>query len=176
MKRVFTIEKPFRVPDGTLVSPFLNPKDSMSGLPFDLLEVFSLAAGTIEPKTKSKIHVMPFVTQVTFVRHGELTVRMKGHPDRTHYALTVLSNQAVLTEPGTFFQLVNEGDGPCKVLYIVSPAYLFEMSGGKVVYDDSVVLEQEWNDLESAEWRPPLRLPTNDQRREAERRLSERSK
>ena len=94
MKRVFTIGKPFRVPDGTLVSPFLNPKDSMSGLPFDLLKGFSLAAGTIEPKTKSKIHVMPFVTQVTFVRQGELTVRMKGHPDRTHYALTVLSNQA----------------------------------------------------------------------------------
>jgi len=28
MKHVFDMPEPFRVPDATLVSPFLNPKDS----------------------------------------------------------------------------------------------------------------------------------------------------
>ena len=35
----------FRVPDGTLVNPFLNPKDNMSGLPWDILDGLSIAAG-----------------------------------------------------------------------------------------------------------------------------------
>ncbi len=44
MNRVFSIPLPSRVPDGTLVSPFLNAKDSESDVPFDLLDGFSLAA------------------------------------------------------------------------------------------------------------------------------------
>ena len=46
MNQVFKIASPFQVPDGTLVSPFLNAKDSESGLPFNLLDGFSLAAGS----------------------------------------------------------------------------------------------------------------------------------
>jgi len=176
MKQVFKVVEPYRVPDGTLVSPFLNCKDSMSGLPFDLLDGFSLAAGTIEPKTRSKIHLMPFVTQVTFVRQGYLQVRMKGPRDDDSYSLSVRTDEAVITEPGTFFQLVNDESESCEVLYIVSPTYLFEMSNEHVVYDDSVVFEENWDYLKSSGWRPAVQLPTREQRQEAEHRMSIRSK
>jgi mannose-6-phosphate isomerase-like protein (cupin superfamily) len=176
MKQVFKVSEPYRVPDGTLVSPFLNCKDSRSGLPFDLLEGFSLAAGTIEPKTRSKIHLMPFVTQVTFVRQGDLRVRMKGPRDEDSYSLSVRTDEAVITAPGTFFQLINDETETCEVLYIVSPAYLLEMSNERVVYDDSVVFEENWDYLESSGWRPSVQPPTLQQRKEAEHRMSIRAK
>lgn len=172
MRRVFETMKPFRVPDGTLVAAFLNSKDSMSGLPFGLLDGFSIAAGTIEPGSKSKIHLMPFVTQVTFVRRGNLNVRMKASRDDAPYRLRVRPDQAVLTEPGTFLQLANDGERPCEVLYIASPAYLFVVSNGQVVYDDAVTLQEDWHHLETAGWRPAAQLPTIEQRRQAERRLA----
>ena len=171
MKRVFRIIEPFRVPDGTLVSPFLNPMDSKSRLPIDILSGFSLAAGTIEPKSSSKIHIMPFVTQVTFVRRGALRVRMKGPHDENSYSRRLRADQAVLTAPGTFFQLINEGSELCEVLYILSPAYVFEKSGGEVVYDDSVVLEESWHSLKSNGWNPNAQIPTRKQRRETQQRL-----
>lgn len=171
MERVFKITTPWMVPDGTLVSPFLNPRDSLSGLPSQLLSGFSIAAGVIEANSGSKIHVMPFVTQVTFVRRGMLEVRMRGAGDERVYSLRVKSDEAVLTEPGTFFQLVNEGVEPCETLYVVSPPYLFEKSD-RVVYDDSVVLDEDWEDLEAANWVPSKSLPTLDERRQAERRLA----
>lgn len=174
MRQVFQLVEPYRVPDGTLVSPFLNCKDSMSRLPFDLLDGFSLAAGTIEPKTRSKIHLMPFVTQVTFVRQGNLRVRMKGPRDDDSYSLSVRTDEAVITEPGTYFQLVNDDQESCEVLYIVSPAYLFEMSNEHVVYDDSVVFEENWDKLKSSGWRPAVQFPTREQRQEAEHRMATR--
>ena len=48
MKKLFEIRDFFRVPDGTLVAPFLNSKDDNSDLPFDLLNGFSISAGEIE--------------------------------------------------------------------------------------------------------------------------------
>ena len=171
MEQVFKITTPFLVPDGTLVSPFLNPRDSASGLPFELLSGFSIAAGLIDPNSCSKIHVMPFVTQVTFVRKGLLTVRMKGSTDGGAYSLCVKADEAVLTERGTFFQLVNEQREPCETLYIVSPPYVFEKTD-RVVYDDSVVLDEDWEGLESADWRPSKVLPTPEERQAAEDRLA----
>lgn len=175
MKQVFRIVEPFRVPDGTLVSPFLNPMDSMSRLPKDILSGFSLAAGTIEPQTRSKIHLMPFVTQVTFVRRGSLEVRMKGPHDKKSYSRHVRTDEAVLTELGTFLQLINEGSEPCEVLYILSPAYVFEKSGEEIIYDDSVVLDESWHALESKGWHPKAQVPTEIQRRETKQRLGDRS-
>jgi hypothetical protein len=172
MNRVFSISEPFEVPDGTMLSPFLNPSDSMSGLPFDFRSGVSISAGLIRPHTSSKIHVMPFVTQVTFVRAGDLFVRMKGRADREPYSQRVGVAQAVLTEPGTFLELTNEQDAVCEVLYVVSPAYLFEVAGGRVVYDDSVVLDESWVELAEKRWQ--FRHPTIEDRREAERRLSQR--
>lgn len=172
MNRLFRIPAPYRVPDGTLVSPFLNARDSASGLPFDLLQGFSVAAGTIEPVSQSKIHVMPFVTQVTFVRRGTLTVLMKAAGDAQPYTLSVNADEAVVTEAGTFVQLVNDSSATCEVLYIVSPAYVFEFADGRVIYDDSVVLGETWEQLAAAQWHINRALPTPEQRRQAEARLA----
>ena len=177
MNRVFSITAPFRVPDGTWVSPFLNAKDSQSDLPLHLLDGFSLAAGTIDPNSCSKIHVMPFVTQVTFVRSGNLAVRMKGPDDTEPYILRLAAGQAVLTEPEVFFQLLNEGSERCDVLYVVSPAYVFQIGpDGGVLYDDSLVLDEDWDSLAAAGWRAAQAMPTRTQREEAMQRLSESKK
>ncbi len=172
MKRVFEPVTPVRVPDGTLVAAFLNAMDSTSGLPHGLIDGLSIAAGTIEPRSKSKIHLMPFVTQVTFVRRGDLKVRMKAARDDAPYWLRVGPDQAVLTEPGTLLQLANDGAVPCEVLYIARPAYLFEVRDDRVVYDDAVVLQEDWPRLEAAGWLPARQLPTIDERRRAARRLA----
>jgi hypothetical protein len=176
MNRLFQIPTPHRVPDGTLVSPFLNARDNTSGLPLDLLEGFSLAAGTIEPGSQSKIHVMPFVTQVTFVRRGALTVRMKAEGDEQPYVLMLNPDEAIVTEPGTFLQIANDSSQACEVLYIVSPAYVFELADGRVFYDDSVVLDETWGQLAAANWRTARSLSTLDQRRQSEARLAETSR
>jgi hypothetical protein len=152
MNRIFNISPPFPIPDGTLVSPFLNPADTQSGLPLDLSLGFSLAAGTLLPGMVSKIQVLPFVTQVTFVLAGTLTMRLKAPADATPCTLTIQPRQAVLSEAGSFFQLINAGEEPCEVLYIVSPAYLFVRDGEKITYDDSVVLDEDWDELEAAGW------------------------
>ena len=101
MDRIFKINTPFRIPDNTLISPFLNSKDNQSGLSFDLIEGFSIAAGIIDPRTHSKIHIMPFVTQVTFVRRGKLKVKMKSPDDKQPYEVALSADEAVLTKPGT---------------------------------------------------------------------------
>jgi len=145
MNRVFTIHREFQVPDGTIVSPFLNSQDSESNLPWDLVEGFSISAGEIAPNCKSKIHLMPLVQQVTFVLSGKLKVYMKDIHTSVPYTLEVAENQAVLTPPGTFLQLINCTDLPCNVLYIVSPPYLFDKEGNFVLYDDSICFEEDWN-------------------------------
>lgn len=143
------------VPDGTIVSPFLNSKDSESDLPWDLVEGFSLSAGEIAPNSKSKIHVMPLVRQVTFVLSGKLKVCMKNVDTHAPYTLEVSENQAVLTPPGTFLQYINCTDSPCHTLYIVSPPYLFEMEENQVLYDDSICFEEDWKELADSNWQPP---------------------
>jgi hypothetical protein len=128
----------FRVPDGTLVQPFLNSKDVMSGLPWDLLDGLSIAAGQVDPGVVSKIHVHPFISQVTVLLSGILEIHMKdpGTPDPP-YKLTLklpdstgqlgFTTAAALAQPGTFFQLDNShGTEPAQVLYICTPSYIFE--------------------------------------------------
>ena len=170
VNRLFTIENFARVPDGTLVAPFLNAKDSNSSLPTDLLDDFSIAAGIIEARVSSKIHVMPAVTQVTFVLHGSLEIRMKDPSSNAPYSQFIVPHQAVLTRPGSFFQLINHStDTPCQVLYIVSPAYVFLLApDGSLVYDDAVVLDEDWQDLAAASWQPSaLPSPQNSFSRRA---------
>ncbi len=162
MNRLFTIENFVRVPDGTLVAPFLNSKDSNSGLPADLLEDISIAAGVIESGVRSKIHVMPLVTQITFVVQGTLEVRMKDSQSDAPYSQHLCAQQAVITKPGTFFQLINRSENACRVLYIVSPAYLFFLGDdGKLLYDDSIVLDESWSLLAAAAWQPDTLKNTN---------------
>ena len=87
MNRIFSITGGIQIPDGTVVYPFLNSKDATSGLPWDLVDAFSMSAGDIVPKHASKIHVMPVVTQVTFVLEGSIEVWMKDPDDEEPYAL-----------------------------------------------------------------------------------------
>jgi mannose-6-phosphate isomerase-like protein (cupin superfamily) len=154
VKRIFSIGKGAQVPDGTKVFPLLNCCDSTGGLPANLLEDFSLAVGEIEPHRHSKIHVMPLVTQVTFVLRGELEAWMKDEDQPAPYSLRLGAEQAILTRPGTFLQFRNPTPVRCRVLYMVSPSYVFLMEEGRVVYDDSVVLEEDWGELEKVQWEP----------------------
>ena len=174
MNRVFSIENPVRVPDRTIVYPFLNPKDSTSGLPWDLIDGFSISAGKIETGVRSKIHVMPLVTQVTFVLSGSLEVRMKDPDGDACYVVQLRPEQAVITRPGTFLQLINQTDEPCRVLYIVSPAYLFELDeSGNVAYDDGIVLDEDWDELVRLDWQP-AKLKDTEVMREERRQAAER--
>lgn len=176
MNQVFGIAQAFRIPDGTLVAPFLNPRDAKSGLPFTLLDGVSLSAGIIEPRSASKITIMPHVAQITFVRRGDLEVHMKGPADARRYSLALSADQAAITEPGTYLQLVNHSDRPCEVLYIVTPAYVHEETSRKeVLYDDSVIVEESWEALEAAGWRTAARLPGAEEREAAVKRLAEKA-
>lgn len=176
MNHVFEIPKAFPVPDGTLLSPFLNPKDSESPLSFNLLDGFSLAAGEIEPGLRSKIQIFPFVTQVTFVRKGTLQIWMKGEEDEEPYSLELGTDQAAITPPNTFLQLVNRDEHEtCETLYIVSPAYLFlyDKANKRPVYDDSVIVGDDWQQLRQADWHHSTEVPSEDERQEAYRQLAE---
>jgi hypothetical protein len=133
VKRRFRIGRPFRVPDGTLVANFFNLGGDMS-----------VAAGIIAPRTSSRIHVMPFVSQLIFVRRGRLVVRMRGRRDRRPYSVKLEAGQAAFTERGTLLQLENDGTSACHVLYLVTPAYSFAVGKRRVIYDDAV-LAPDWS-------------------------------
>lgn len=161
MNKIFKIVNGFVVQDGTQVFPFLNSKDCMSDLPFDLVEGFSIAAGEIFPLSRSKIHLMPLVTQVTFVLDGNLSIYMKDKISSEQYKLELEKHEAIVTQPGTFFQLVNETKELCRVLYIVSPDYLYDKVDNKVVYDDAIVLNEDWEQLSQLNWNPLDLLNSN---------------
>jgi mannose-6-phosphate isomerase-like protein (cupin superfamily) len=164
MRRVFIQPDPNRVPDGTLLSEVLR------------VDGFSLAAGVIEPGLSSKIHLHPFVTQVTYVQSGRLMVWMRGPSDEKPYSLELFSKQACLTEPGTFFQLVNPAYEPSHVLYIVSPPFLFETGPtGNAVYNDAVVLDESWEDLARDKYdlgKLVKHFPTAQERQKSAERLA----
>lgn len=171
MNRVFEQQSPFRVPDGTLVAPFLNPSDSLSGLPSEVSLGFSLAAGRIEARHRSRIQFMPFATMVTFVTRGRLLARMKGPHDVVPYELDVGPEHAVLTEATVLLQLINDTDHDCTVLYIVCPAYVFEKAGERVIFDDAVVVQETWDELRDQGWRSRTPTPTRAERDAAEARI-----
>lgn len=150
---VFSIDHWIQVTDGTSVAPFFNPKDCTSKLPWDLVEHLSIAAGEIE--TESTIQTLPLVTQITYVLSGTLEVVIKTADQTEPVRLAVEANQAVLMKPGSLFQFKNTGDKACRVLYIVSPAYLFEMdASGGVLYDDAFIVTESWDELRKQNWKP----------------------
>jgi hypothetical protein len=103
---------------------------------------------------------MPLVTQIVFVLSGSLEVIIKEAQDDLPKVLHAEANEAVLTKPGSLFQLRNVGEESCRVLYIVSPAYLFEMDEtGSVVYDDAFIVKESWEQLKQQRWKPLL-LPS----------------
>lgn len=86
---------------------------------------------------------------------------MKGDTDSNQYLSKLKEQEAVLTSPGTFFQLVNSYNETCRVLYIVCPDYLFEMSGDQILYNDAIVLDEGWDELARLNWEPPTLLNSN---------------
>jgi len=72
-------------------------------------------------------------------------------------------------------QLINETDETCEVLYIVTPSYVFELEGNKVVYDDSVVFDEGWEIIETPDWKPSKPYVTLRDREAAIARLRRKS-
>ncbi|MGE5429897.1 MAG: cupin domain-containing protein [Syntrophomonadaceae bacterium] len=179
MNKIFRASDLFTVPDGTKVASLFNSADIACNLHSGSNEGLSIAIGEIPPGAKSKIHVHPLVAQVTFVLEGTVSVCMKDSETSEKYKLELRKNEAVLTQKGTFFQLVNESEEICRLMYIVSPEFLFETAKGKVVYNDAIVLEEDWEELAGLNWNPPglLNSDTADKARQKafERRLSVRS-
>jgi mannose-6-phosphate isomerase-like protein (cupin superfamily) len=178
MKQVFQAGNYVTVPDGTDVSAFLNPTDStQAGLPRDGLGDFSIASGRVRSGVHSWVHVHPIVTQVTYVTSGVLTVRMKEPEAADFYDVRVLPGQAVVSEPGTLFQLRNENASDAYVLYIVSPSYIFYLEDGEVAYDDAILVSTTWEELAARNYEvPPLQVDRAElrARREAARQALER--
>jgi len=168
LNKIFQPSNHFKIPDETLISPFLNPKDSMSDLPFHLIDGFSLAHGVVKGNSKSKIHVHPHVDQVTYVLSGKIILNMKGDVDQDFYQLELKSNQSAISIGGEYFQLENPFQEDCHVLYIVSPAYIFEMKSNHVIFDDAIILDNTWEELKKMNWQPP---ELNDEKHSSEERI-----
>jgi len=121
-----------------------------------LVDNLSLAQGEIPPSTASRIHFHPVVSQLTWVLAGELTVKMKEAALDAPYTLELREREAVLTQAGTFFQLINRGSITCQTLYFVAPAFFFETDeNGNAIYNDAVVLDQSWEELAASGWSIP---------------------
>jgi len=155
MNRLFSIGTLFPIPDGTRVCPFLNPFDvNEKELPLNVLSGMSIAAGELDPRTESRIHIHPIVAQVTWVIEGHLVVKMKEEGQEQPYSLDVNPQQAVLTKPRSFFQLINPSPtSVVRVLYIVSPAYVFDADKSGVYYDDAIILHETWDELGRHDWK-----------------------
>ena len=159
----------FKVPDGTLVNPFLNPKDSESSLPWDLLDGVSVAAGQINPGIASEIHVHPYVSQITLLLSGSLRIVLRQPGQEREESRTLHNREtegkggfplkACVARPGAFIQLDNtDGTQPARVLYLVSPCYVFESGAttdSSPVYDDAITLGRDWARLRQLNWNPP---------------------
>lgn len=154
--RLYKIEDGVEVPDKTMVFPIIDPEQQRkAGL--EIFETMSLAMGELEKNEKSSIHVHPIIAHVTWVLSGKLQVKMKDHENDEAYTLDIEPNQAVLTKPGTFFQLINRGVDTCKILYQCAPAFVFDMdANGNVLYNDAIVLENyTWERLSEMKWNIP---------------------
>jgi hypothetical protein len=81
---------------------------------------------------------------------GRLEVRLFDPGSMTEPAVLHLAeNQAVLARPGAFQQLINASRFPCRVLYVVGPAYVYGED-----YDDAVMAGDDWDALAAQDWRP----------------------
>jgi hypothetical protein len=180
MDQIFQAGDYFTVPDETDVSAFLNATDvTQKELPWDALGDVSIASGRVRAGCHSWVHLHPAVTQVTYVLSGGLTIRMKDPGTADFYDNDLTSGQAVVSQPGTLFQLRNDAVKDAYVLYIVSPSYVFYMEGEKVVYDDAILLTRTWDELRSQNYKVPelnINEPDLRTRRDAARRALKRLK
>lgn len=175
MNRIFCVRDGIAVPDGTVVHSVIDPGQlQRDGLL--MMEELSVALGALPSGTKSRIHVHPIVHHLTWVLSGKLTLKMKDTEASSPYMLDLAERQAAITEPGTFFQLINRSNAACQALYIVSPAFVLEIDDrGEVRYNDAVVLDATWGELAQLKWKIPELVDlqfTKKKRNEAIKRLS----
>lgn len=175
MNRIFRPRGFFTVPDGTEVSAFLNATDdSQDDVPWGALGDMSIAAGRIGAGVHSAIHMHPVVTQVTYLVSGRLGIRMQDDPAAEPYDLHLAPGEAVVVRPRTLFQLRNTSDAAAEVLYLVSPSYVFEMDGKRIVHDDATVLGASWEALRAAPASAMNAYQASAARAESVRRLAAR--
>jgi len=150
MKQPYRAGPYIRVPDGTEVSPFLNATDiSQSNVPWGSLGDMSIAAGRIQPGTSSWIHMHPVVTQVTYITSGNLIVWTKS-PGEARNRIETTVGDAIVSQPGSLIQYVNEKQCVAEVLYIVQPSYVFEPGSeesDEPIYDDAILIAETWDDV-----------------------------
>ncbi len=152
MNRVFSVEEPVLLPDGTLLSEIVGPATFFREQIAAASDV-SVALGLIKSFSASEIHIHPIVSQVTFVVSGKLKVKMKGSVDAQPYIIELQPRQSVLTQAGTFFQLINDTASDCEALYIAGPPFVFETDrDGNVLYNDALVLGNDWEALATNKW------------------------
>jgi mannose-6-phosphate isomerase-like protein (cupin superfamily) len=102
---------------------------------------------------------------------------MKEPGDSEPYRLDLQKGQAAVTGAGTWFQLQNSGEALTEVLYIVSPAYVFEMQGNRIVHDDAVLVAKSWEEvaaIKHASANAEVVYEARASREEAMRRLAKR--
>ena len=118
-----------------------------------------------------KIHVHPFICQITVILSGSLAIHMKdfGNTDPPYTLQPMPSAMqgggagftaaAPLASPGTFFQLDNStASEPAHVLYLCSPGYVFEPGDTPDAaprYDDAITVGKDWDRLATQNWNPP---------------------
>ena len=153
MRHIFKLGEAIDVPDGTVVHSSVAPSQfGLDGL--SMMDQVSVAQGNLSPGICSNIHVHPIVQQVTWVLSGTLTVKMKDAENEHPYELEVVQQQAVVTHAGTQFQLMTQSERHCQARYIVAPAFVFESdASGDVIYNDALVLIEDWDQLAAVGWK-----------------------
>jgi hypothetical protein len=68
----------------------------------------------IAPDSSSKIHVHPLVTQVVVVLDGRLEFRVRDDYRPEPRTIKLAQNQAAISRPGAFIQLINRSVFPCR--------------------------------------------------------------
>ena len=155
MNKIFDADTGVVVPDGTEVFEIFGP-GTLARKGFEVRDEQSLALGVLPAGIRSKVHVHPIVTHLTYVLSGTLTVKMKDASTHAPYTLQVQQGQSVFTAPGTFFQLINDSASVCRVLYIVGPAFVFALNNdGSIFYNDQIVPDLSWEQLAEQGWTIP---------------------
>ncbi len=155
MEKIFGVGEGIAVPDGTIIHSILDPRIASQGM-VPWIDDVSFTFGRIPPGVTSKIHLHPVIKQLTWILSGRLTIKMKDPTSETAYALELSENQMSLTEAGTFFQMINTNDEECRVLYVNAPGFIFELAkDGSVLYNDALVLDQNWDELSAMDWVVP---------------------
>ena len=145
MPKLYRAADHVRVPDGTLVSAFLNPLDQVSGSAATATgAAVSLAEGILHSGVRSEIHVLPLVTQIVYVLDGLARLTLLEATDAAPATFEVQSGDAVIVEAGTLLQLENAAEEQAQLLYICTPAYLYAPEGPDGGYDDAITLGQGW--------------------------------